>query len=96
MEVTGGLKASMLETLWAWGRPVVGTADGTGVELAGSGEGDAKLGIERVFLSFRTGGERLPSCVEDLDVLCAAPFLNIAGGRNECTLIRERRFPCGW
>lgn len=62
MDVIGGLKASTLDTLWAWGRPVAGIADGAGVEVGTSGAAENTLGIERVFLSFRTGGERLPSC----------------------------------
>lgn len=97
IEVTGGLKASTLETLCACGRPVKGALGWAGVETVGSGVGDAKLGIERVFLSFLTGGERLPSCATGgFDDGCDVPFLNMAGGRKECTLMRERRFPWGY
>lgn len=60
MDVIGGRKASTLDTLCACGRPV-GMTGGGGTDVDGSGVGDAKLGIDRVFLSLRTGGERLPS-----------------------------------
>ena len=96
MEVIGGRKASTLETLCACGRPE-DTGGGGGTDVDGSGVGDARLGIDRVFLSLRTGGDRLPSWLEDGDLggACAWPFLNMAGGRNELMLMRERRLPWG-
>lgn len=68
--IVGGLQASTLETLCAWGRPAC-IVDVDGLEVvddvdedgASGVAADARLGIERVLRSLRTGGERLPSWV---------------------------------
>lgn len=73
--------ASALDTLCAWGRPV-----GVG---GGSSPVDASVlapiafGMDRVFRSLRTGGERLPSVGRAGGMLDGPPFLKTAEGRNE-------------
>lgn len=51
--------------------------------------------MERVFLSLRTGGERLPSVGSAGGTVDEPPFLKTAEGRNEWTLMRDRRLACG-
>ena len=94
--IVDGRQASTLETLCACGRPEWCMVVVVGRVVVGSGEGEARLGIERVLRNLRTGGERLPSWVEgDFGGVCTTPFLNMTGGKKECTLIRGRRcFPC--